>query len=65
MDIFVKGVIRCSTGGSSEEYWSMAERLNQPSRVKEEGSMVCKLLLYGGKVKDVSFIASTVRISIG
>ena len=48
-----------------EEYWSMAVRLNQPSRVKEDGSMVCKLLFYGGKVWDVSHIASTVRISIG
>ena len=28
----------------SEEYWSMDESLNQPSRVKEDGSMVCKLL---------------------
>ena len=36
-----------------------------PSRVKEDGSMVCKLLFYGGKVWDVSHIASTVRISIG
>ena len=43
----------------------MAVRLNQPSRVKEDGSMVCKLLFYGGKVWDVSHIASTVRISIG
>ena len=43
----------------------MAGRLNQPSRVKEEGSMVCKLLLYGGKMRDASLIASTVRISIG
>ena len=51
--------------GRSEEYWSMAVRLNQPSRVKEDGSMVCKLLFYGGKVWDVSHIASTVRISIG
>ena len=42
-----------------------AVRLNQPSRVKEDGSMVCKLLFYGGKVWDVSHIASTVRISIG
>ena len=33
--------------------------------VKEDGSMVCKLLFYGGKVWDVSHIASTVRISIG
>ena len=33
------------TGGSSEEYWSMGESLNQQSRVKEEGSMDCKLLL--------------------
>ena len=33
------------TGGSSEEYWSMVGRLNQPSSVKDEGSMDCKLLL--------------------
>ena len=57
--------VQTPTGGSSEEYWSMAVRLNQPSRVKEDGSMVCKLLFYGGKVWDVSHIASTVRISIG
>ena len=41
------------TGGSSEEYWSMAERLNQPSSVKDEGSMDCKLLLYGNNTAYV------------
>ena len=44
---------RLLRGGSSEEYWSMGESLNQPSRVKDEGSMVCKLLLYGNKVRNV------------
>ena len=43
----------------------MDASLNQPSRVKEDGSMDCKLLLYEGKVSDVSLIASIVRISIG
>ena len=33
------------TGGSSEEYWSMDESLNQPSSVKDEGPTDCKLLL--------------------
>ena len=27
--------------------WSMGESLNQPCRVQEDGSMNCKLLLYG------------------
>ena len=36
----------------------MGESLNQPSRVKDEGSMDCKLLLFEGKVVDVSTIAS-------
>ena len=36
----------------------MGESLNQPSRVKDEGSMDCKLLLFEGKVSDVSDIAS-------
>ena len=39
--------------------------LNQPSRVKDEGSMDCKLLLSEGKVGDVSPLASIRRISIG
>ena len=34
--------------------------LNQPSRVKDEGSMDCKLLLYEGKTADVSALASIV-----
>ena len=36
----------------------MGESLNQPSRVKDEGSMDCKLLLFEGKVSHVWFIAS-------
>ena len=32
--------------------------LNQPSRVKDEGSMDCKLLLFEGKVWYVYHIAS-------
>ena len=43
----------------------MDESLNQPSRVKDEGSMDCKLLLSEGKVWDVSHLASIGRISIG
>ena len=43
----------------------MGEGLNQPSRVKEEGPEGRKFLLDGSKGKDVSFFASTVRISIG
>ena len=39
--------------------------LNQPSSVQEDGPMGCKLLLCGGKVSDVSFIASTARIRTG
>ena len=31
--------------GSSEEYWSMGESLNQPSSVKDDCPMGCKLLL--------------------
>ena len=38
-------LLREAAGGSSEEYWSMDGSLNQPSRVKDEGSMDCKLLL--------------------
>ena len=44
---------------------SMGESLNQPSRVKEEGSMVRKLLLQGNKVQDVSCFVCTLRIRIG
>ena len=36
----------------------MGESLNQPSRVKDEGSMDCKLLLFEGKVRVVTLIAS-------
>ena len=36
---------RTQAGGSSEEYWSMDESLNQPSSVKDEGPTDCKLLL--------------------
>ena len=43
----------------------MGESLNQPSRVKEDGSMDCKLLLSEGKVGDVSLLESIGRISIG
>ena len=43
----------------------MGESLNQPSRVKDEGSMDCKLLLSEGKKADVSVLASIRRISIG
>ena len=54
-----------TTGGSSEEYWSMDESLNQPSSVQDDGPMGCKLLLYGDKVSHVWFIAGTVRIRTG
>ena len=43
----------------------MGESLNQPSRVKEEGSKNCKLLLKGDKVGHVWSIAGTLGISIG
>ena len=43
----------------------MDASLNQPSRVKDEGSMDCKLLLSEGKKADVSVLASIRRISIG
>ena len=52
-------------GGSSEEYWSMGESLNQPSSVQDDGPMGCKLLLYGDKVSHVWLIAGTVRIRTG
>ena len=39
------GMEGVSTGGSSEEYWSMGESLNQPSSVKDDCPMGCKLLL--------------------
>ena len=41
------------TGGSSEEYWSMVGRLNQPSRVREDGPTGCKPLLSESKVRYV------------
>ena len=44
---------RLLTGGSSEEYWSMGESLNQPSRVKDDCLMDCKLLLYGNNKSHV------------
>lgn len=43
----------------------MEATLNQPSRVKDEGLMDCKLLLQGNKVGDVSSFACTLRIRIG
>ena len=54
-----------STGGSSEEYWSMDGSLNQPSSVQDDGPMGCKLLLCGNKVWDVSHFACTARIRTG
>jgi hypothetical protein len=38
----------------------MDESLNQPSSVKDEGSMDCKLLLYGNKGIHVWIFACTV-----
>ena len=43
----------------------MGASLNQPSRVKEEGAMRCKLLFHGKKTPDVSGLVGTVGISIG
>ncbi len=43
----------------------MGASLNQPCRVQDEASMVCKLLLYGKKPSDVSEIDGTVGIRIG
>ena len=43
----------------------MAERLNQPSSVKDDCPMGCKLLLYGNNLAHVWATACTVRISIG
>ena len=43
----------------------MGESLNQPSRVKEEGSMDCKLLLQGNKGRYVYCFVCTLRIRIG
>ena len=38
----------------------MDESLNQPSSVKDEGSMDCKLLLYGNKTSHVWELVCTV-----
>ena len=54
-----------STGGSSEEYWSMGASLNQPSSVEDDCPTGCKLLLQGDKVCHAWHIAGTLRISIG
>ena len=43
----------------------MGESLNQPSRVKEDGPMGCKLLLYKKKPTIVIVADGIVRISIG
>ena len=43
----------------------MGASLNQPSRVKEEGAMRCKLLFQGVNDSDVSGFDGTLGISIG
>ncbi len=43
----------------------MGASLNQPSRVKEEGPMGCKLLFQGVNNSDVSGDDGTLGISIG
>ena len=43
----------------------MEATLIQPCRVKEDGLMGCKLLLYRKKNSDVSELDGTVRIRIG
>ncbi len=43
----------------------MEETLNQPSRVKDEGALPCKLLLNGTKKGDLSSTDGTIRISTG
>ena len=43
----------------------MGASLNQPCRVQEEASMVCKLLLYRKKHPHVWGLDGTVRIRIG
>ena len=53
------------TGGSSEEYWSMEETLNQPCRVGEGGPMGRKPLLPQGKPRGAPRAESMRRISIG
>ena len=50
---------------AEEEYWSMGGSLNQPSRVKEECAMRCKLLFQGDKILYVYRTEGTLRISIG
>ena len=43
----------------------MDESLTQPCRVKDDGPMGCKLLLYGNKPRYVYLAECTVRIRIG
>ena len=43
----------------------MDESLNQPSSVKDDCPMGCKLLLYGNKVSHVWLFVCTIRIRIG
>ena len=43
----------------------MEETLNQPSRVQEDGSMGCKLLLEGKKFLHLCEVDGTFRISTG
>ena len=43
----------------------MGASLNQPSSVKEDCPMGCKLLLFGNKVGHVWPFGYTIRISIG
>ena len=43
----------------------MGASLNQPSRVKEEGAMRCKLLFQGENFSVVTGIDGTLGISIG
>jgi hypothetical protein len=43
----------------------MGASLNQPSRVKEEGAMRCKLLFQGNKILYVYKTEGTLGISIG
>ncbi len=43
----------------------MAARLNQPSRVQDDGPMGCKLLFYAKKRADASVTDGSVGISIG
>jgi hypothetical protein len=43
----------------------MGVSLNQPSRVKEEGAMRCKLLFQGNKMSHECDTEGTLGISIG